>query len=356
MKSQPNGFPQGKPHIASVAVASPSYTMDQAQAKEFLMEHYPLSRKNLAVMHKIFAHRSILRRHFAFEDPKCLINEDPDKRIARFTHWAVELSSQAIVNALGQVGLTGDDVSGLVVNTCTGYICPGVSTYLMEKLGFSKGIRAYDLVGSGCGGALPNLQLSEAVLKGVGDGVIVSVSVEICSATFQMEDDMNLIISNAIFADGAAASVIRRIPQGLELIASSNHHVPEQRDSIRYIYKNGQLYNRLSPDLPELVGRMAGEVVLELLKPRSLKTEDIKYWALHPGGEKVINAVKDKIGLSETQLRATREVLANYGNMSSPTVWFVLREILNMGIAPGEWCVMVAFGAGFSAYAYLLKG
>jgi predicted naringenin-chalcone synthase len=89
--------------------------------------------------------------------------------------------------------------------------------------------------------------------------------------------------------------------------------------------------------------------------PRSLTPRDIKHWALHSGGEKIINAVRDELGLSEEQVRATRSVLSEYGNMSSPTVWFVLREIENRGIAPGEWCIMVAFGAGFSAHAFLLR-
>ena len=94
---------------------------------------------------------------------------------------------------------------------------------------------------------------------------------------------------------------------------------------------------------------------MDLLNPSGLKVEDIKHWAFHPGGEKVINAVRDEIGLSEAQLQATRNVLAEYGNMSSPTAFFVLQKILDKGIAPGDWCVMVAFGAGLCAHAFLLS-
>lgn len=348
---------KGRAHIASVAVAVPPYTVDQVKAEEFLKNHYrgKFSSRSLAVMHKIFAHQSVLRRHFAIEDPECLINEDPDSRIARFTHWAVELSSQAIVKALTQVGLKVDAVTGLVVNTCTGYLCPGISTYLIEKLGLSEKIRAYDLVGSGCGGAVTNLQISEKILRGSEDSVILSVSVEICSATFQMADDLSLIVSNALFADGAAASVLWHRPHGLALVASGSRYAPEHRDAIRYIYKNGQLCNQLSIHLPQLAGKIVAKVVMDLLKPRGLRIEDIKHWAFHPGGEKVINAIKNEMELSETQVRVIRDVLAKYGNMSSPTVWFVLREILDIGVEPGDWCIMVAFGAGLSAHAFLLR-
>ncbi|HHT9126091.1 MAG TPA: type III polyketide synthase [Candidatus Brocadiia bacterium] len=353
-----NADTEGTIRIASVAVATPPYITNQAQAEAFLIKHYTkrLGSRNLETLHKIFAHPSVLRRHIAVEDLECLVNEHPDSRIARFTYWAVDLSSQAIVKALTQVGLTVDAVSGLVVNTCTGYICPGISTYLIEKLGLSNQIRAHDLVGSGCGGAVPNLQMCEDMLKrSDNNNVILSVSVEICSATFQMADDLSLIISNAIFADGAAASVLWHRPEGLALIASASHYDPKYRNDIRYIYKNGQLHNQLSIFLPELASKTVARVVMELLKPRGLQIKDIKHWALHPGGEKVINAIKNEVGLSETQLHITRDVLAKYGNMSSPTVLFVLHEILDKGIKPGDWCIMIAFGAGLCAHALLLR-
>jgi predicted naringenin-chalcone synthase len=94
---------------------------------------------------------------------------------------------------------------------------------------------------------------------------------------------------------------------------------------------------------------------MDLLKPRGLRIDDIKHWAFHPGGEKVINAIRNEMGISEARLHVTRDVLSKYGNMSSPTVFFVLREILNNGIAPGDWCMMVAFGAGLCAHAFLLR-
>lgn len=170
-----------------------------------------------------------------------------------------------------------------------------------------------------------------------------------------MENDLSLLLSNTLFGDGAAAAVLWTRPLGYELVASASRYAPEQRDSIRYVHKKGQLYNQLSLKLPGLVGKAAAQVVADVLAQRSLKPADIRHWALHSGGEKIINAVRDEIGLSEEQVSHTRRVLARHGNMSSPTVWFVLREIENEGIAPGEWCIMAAFGAGLSAHVFLLK-
>lgn len=340
-----------------MAIAAPRYSADQAFAGEFMREHYGdrLNSRSMSLIDTLFAHPSIGKRHFAFDDPRCLVDENPDARVARFIEKSVELSAQAVTLALSRAGVGVNEVSGLVVNTCTGYICPGVSTYLIERLGLSRSIRAYDMVGSGCGGAIPNLQAAEAMLRTGGKGVVVSISVEICSATFQVDNDLSLILSNALFGDGAAAAVLWTKPEGFELVASCGRYVPEHRDSIRFVHKKGQLHNQLSLKLPGLVKKAAAEVTAELLQAASLSIPDVRHWALHTGGEKIINAIRDEIGIPEDQLWATRKVLAEYGNMSSPTVWFVLNEIEKKGIAPGDWCVMLAYGAGLSAHGFLLR-
>lgn len=347
----------GRAHIASIAVATPPFTADQAEVERHLLERYSdkFSNRSRSLLHSLLTHPSIRRRSFAIEDPEGFLSEDPDSRIQRFTRYAIDLSAEAIQKALLQAGLSFPDIAGLVVNTCTGYICPGISTYLIEKLGLDRQTRVFDLVGSGCGGAIPNLEVAESLLSVETNKVVVSVSVEICTATFQMGDDLSLLVSNAIFGDGAAAAVLWRRPVGLELIASSSFYVPEARDAIRYVHKNGQLHNQLSTKLPHLVKKAAARVVNNLLDPRALRVEDIKHWALHTGGEKIISTIKAELGLSEEQLAATRGVLAEHGNMSSPTVWFVLNDILGKGIGPGEYCIMVAFGAGLSAHAFLLR-
>jgi predicted naringenin-chalcone synthase len=241
------------------------------------------------------------------------------------------------------------------VNTCTGYICPGISTYLIERLGLSRSTRVYDMVGSGCGGAIPNLQVAEALLKTNGGGLVVSASVEICSTTFQMDNDLSLILSNALFGDGAAAAVLSREPSGLALVDSACRYVPEEREHIRYVHKGGQLHNQLSMQLPAYVRRAVGAVVADLLGRHGLATADVDHWALHTGGEKIVGAIEEELGLREEDTRATREIMARYGNMSSPTVLFVLRELLEQGMRPGATCLMAAFGAGLSAQACLLR-
>ncbi len=352
-----SGQGNGAAHIAAVAVAVPPLAMGQADAGAFLARHYAaaISPRALAILNKVCAHPSIRRRHFALASPEEILGEDPDARVARFTRAAVELSAQAARRALERAGLGVAEVAAVVVNTCTGYLCPGLSTYLLEELGLARETRVYDLVGAGCGGAVPNLELSRDILAASAGRAVLSVSVEICSATFQMGDDLSLIVSNALFADGAAACVLSGHPQGMRIVAIRRLYAPESRDAIRYVHKGGQLHNQLSPALPRLVGGAVRQVVGGLLAAHGLSVAEVPHWAIHPGGEKVLNAIQEGLALSDEQVRVSREVLAAYGNMSSPTVWFELERLLANGMVAGDWCVVVGAGAGLSAHAALLR-
>jgi predicted naringenin-chalcone synthase len=343
------------PRIASLAVASPPRVISQEEAAGALEARYggTLSRRSLRVMRRLLSHPSIKSRRFAFEEPEEIMGEDPDRRVERFRRWAVELSAEAAGRALADAGLTAREVSTLVVNTCTGYVCPGISTYLVERLGLAASTVSFDLVGSGCGGAIPNLKMAGSLAN--GSGAVLSVSVEVCSATFQMEDDLSLILSNALFADGASAAVLWDRPEGLRVVGFASRLAPEHREAIRYVHKGGALHNKLSSSLPGLIRKPVARVVEAVLAPHTLSVQDIEHWAVHAGGERIIDAARDAIGLSEEQVAPSRRVLSEYGNMSSPTVLFVLREILDSGMKKGERCVMVSFGAGLSAHAALLE-
>jgi predicted naringenin-chalcone synthase len=343
--------------IVSIGTSVPPFAATQDESFKILENHYKgkVKASSLALAKKVFAHPSVKKRHFGTDDPSELFEEDPDRRVDRFTKWAVRLSCEASRKAIETAGLTARDISAIAVNTCTGYICPGISTYVIEELGLKLDIPAYDLVGAGCGGALPNIELCSSLLNEKPGSAVLSVSVEICSAAFQMGDNISLIISNAIFGDGASACVLKGSGPGLELLDYAVIHCPQYRDDIRFVYKSGQLHNQLTSGLPKIAGTVVTELVEGLLGRNGLSVKDIKHWALHAGGENVINSLKDGLGLSEEQIRWAREVLGEYGNMSSPSAIFALKKVLESSIAPGELGIIVAFGAGMSAYAMLFK-
>ncbi|MDA8165959.1 MAG: 3-oxoacyl-ACP synthase, partial [Desulfobacteraceae bacterium] len=329
--------------------------LGQAEVFAFLEAHYAagLSPRHRVYLRRLLAHPSIRKRHFALPGPEVLLAETPDQRIGRFAASATALASEAVDRALARAGVSRREVAALVVNTCTGYLCPGLSSYLIEKLELSGQVRAFDLAGSGCGGALPNLQLAGA-LVGQSGGPVASVAVEICSATFQMGDEPGLLLSNALFGDGAAALVAGGAPAAWQLLAAANRQVPRLREAIRYVHRDGQLVNQLSPELPRLIGETVPPLVRDLLAGQGLAPGDIAHWALHPGGARILDLLGGRLGLAAEQLAPSRSVLAEFGNLSSPTVLFVLDAITGRA-EPGDFCLLLAFGAGLSAHAALLR-
>jgi predicted naringenin-chalcone synthase len=347
------------PKIASVGIAVPPCCVTQAQAIKLIEKHYTgeLHPGSMQMIIKMLQHPSIQKRHFAIDDPDVvgvLKNEDPDQCIQRFTNWARLLGTEAIRSALEKVSLTPKDVDALIVNTCTSYICPGLSTYLIEEIGFRKNIKAYDLVGTGCGGALPNLQIASHYCISNPENIVLSVSIEICSATYQMKDDASLLISNSIFGDGAAAAVVWNRPSGLHLVDSDQIFLTEFRDDIRYTYKGGQLHNQLSKRLPKLINQNIGNFTNEFLFKNKLSKSDIDFYCIHPGGSRILDACADALSLDPYQMMFSRDILSEYGNCSSPTVLLVLDKIFS-DIRKDQWCILLAFGAGLSIYSWLLK-
>ena len=354
-------FPPAPARIAAVATASPPTIIHQQTAAGLIEEHYgtTLAPRSLEIMRKVMSHPSIRTRHIAVDgiaDIVRLKDEDPDARMERFTRWAKELSSDAARKAMKKAGVPPGEITGLVVNTCTGYICPGIATYLIEPLGLSPDVKLYDLVGAGCGGALPGLQVAQNHCERNGGGVALAIAVEICSATYQMGDDISLIVSDAIFGDGAAAAVVSGRHGGPVMKANASRFVPAHRDDVRYVYRRGQLHNVLSTALPKIVGELAPSFLAAFLGGQGLTVADISQWAIHAGGEKILAAVQEGLGLTDAHLAAARQVLMDYGNMSSPTVLFELENILEKGIGPAEHCCVVGFGAGLSLYGLLLTG
>lgn len=343
-------------YLDTPAIAVPARRLTQKEGLAFLQEHYgpSLSRRGNTILKRFFSGSSIKKRHFAFDDPRCLLREEPDQRIERFRKYAVELASEAISEAVSRADLAMGEVAGLVVNTCTGYLCPGLSSYLMERLDLPKDIPAYDLVGSGCGGALPNLQMA-SLLAGQTDGVVLCAAVEICSATFQMGDELSLLLSNTLFGDGAAAAVVGPVPDGWKILSSASRHDPGSREAIRYTHRQGQLFNQLSTTLPKLIGERVPPFVEDFLRQQDLSPADIEHWALHTGGEKIIAILQKELGLDDEQVAPSRKILSEYGNLSSPTVLFVFNEIDSREISTGSRCVMLAFGAGLSIHICLLE-
>jgi predicted naringenin-chalcone synthase len=348
-------------YLASVGTASPPCKITQDEAGLLAKQQYEglLTERSMDLLMQVLAHPSIQSRYLAVDNKDyipLLKNEDPDIRVARFTQWALSLAVDAARKALDSCGVNPTEITAVFVNTCTGYICPGISTYLIEKLSLNKNVHAVDFVGSGCGGALPNLHSGESHVRLKSGNVALCISVEICTATFQMDNDPSLLISNAIFGDGAAAAVLWDRSEGMKLSGYASQFAPQYRDDVRYVYKKGQLHNRLSSQLPKIICSLVPEFIQSFIVNQGISIDDISHWALHPGGDKMIVGLQQCLKLSNEHMAPTRSVLRDFGNMSSPTVLFIAERILKENTMLPKRMLLCAYGAGLSMHTYLLEG
>ncbi len=301
-------------------------------------------------------------RYIAVDEDEEICSQDPDSLIGRFEKHGRQIAAEAARKALDQAGLAPAQIEGLVVNTCTGYLCPGLSSYLMEDLGLPAYTSVLDLMGMGCGGAIPNLEAACRMIQSGAKKTVLCLSVEICSATFFRGPDPDLIVSNSIFADGAAAAVLQANLNGdtagglVRFLDFESVTLPEHRDKLRYTTQGGRLRNVLTRSVPVIGAKAVAQVTQRLLDRHGLTPKDISHWVVHPGGTQVLKAVEKHLDLTPETLRFSYEVFRDYGNMSSPSVMFVLSKVLREARPrPGEKALLISFGAGFTAFAALVE-
>lgn len=336
--------------LQALATAVPPYAFTQAQCWELIKDSAArrrLNRRSMLMLQAILRGDSgVRRRHFACADPAGLFEVDADGLNAAYRNAAPPLANEALQRALRQTGERATDLDALLICSCTGYLCPGVTSYVAEQAAVRSDAYLLDVVGHGCGAAVPMLRAAEGFLAANPGALVGTVAVEICSAAFYLDDDPGVIVSACIFADGAAAALWRSTSGGLGLTCQgfASLHRPEERDQLRFEQRDGKLRNLLAPSVPQI----AAEAVQALHAHEAASARAI----VHPGGREVIAALEGVLGA----LPSSRSVLAEYGNMSSPSVLFVLEDALRrQSPEEGEDFWLCSFGAGFSAHACRLS-
>ena len=341
-------------YLHALATAVPHATFTQQQCSEIIQRSpvkQRLSRRSQLILRTILKGDSGVRtRHFAMPNVEGVFDLNADELNTAFRAEAPRLAGAALTAALAQTGTAVAELDALLVCTCTGYLCPGVSSYVAENLGLRANAFLQDLVGLGCGAAIPMLRAADAVLAAQPDAVIACVAVEICSAAFYLDDDPGVLISACLFSDGAAATIWRNTPGpgGWRCHSFDTLHLPADRDRLRFEQRDGRLRNLLDPSVPTLAASAVSRLFAAASNRPSAHT--IRRIIAHPGGRDVLNALET--ALPGYPLDASRRVLRDAGNMSSPSVLFALEEALRDD-APdtaGDWW-LVSFGAGFSAHA-----
>ena len=340
------------PRILGIGTANPPIRLTQEQS--FYAAGYESER-----IRKIFLNSDIEYRHFYFGGTPNLL-ENSDQQNQRYLSGAVKIGCRAILNCLESAGRTLQDLDFLAVCTCTGYTCPDVGSRLIAHMGFRKNVQRASITGLGCAGALPTLQRATDFVRANPGRLALVLAVEICSSCYYVDNTLETVIGNAICADGAAAFLLSANEQTNsacpQIIDFETFLDTEQIEAVGLQHRNGKLRIVLGTSVQRLAGPMIEKALQQLLRRHGLSQPDVRFWVVHPGGRKVIDNVQKHFGMTDGQLRFSRAVLRNYGNMSSPTVMFVLDEVVRNGDPrPGDWGVMIALGPGMAAEVALLR-
>jgi 3,5-dihydroxyphenylacetyl-CoA synthase len=340
------------PRIIGIGTATPPIRLTQEQT--FHAAGYEGER-----IRKIFLNSDIEYRHFFFGGTLNR-NETSDQMNERYLAGALKTGCRAILECVSAAETTVQSVDLLAICTCTGYVCPDVGSRLIAHMGFRRDVQRASLVGLGCAGALPTLQrVSDFVRANPGRQALM-LAVEICSACYYVDNSLETVVGNAICADGAAAflvggelETIRGYPQ---IVDFETFLDTEHIEEVGLRRRDGKLQIVLGVSIQRLAARMIDKALQTLLRRHGLSQSHIRFWVVHPGGRKVIDNVQKHFGMTDAQLCFSRAVLRNYGNMSAPTVMFVLDEVVRNGDPQvGDWGVMIALGPGMAAEVALLR-
>jgi alkylresorcinol/alkylpyrone synthase len=337
--------------LHALATAVPPAAYSQAACWDIVQRspvRQRLTKRSRLILHSILAgDHGIATRHFAMPDVDQVFDLTADQLHAAFRTAAPKLAATALSAALARAQILPNQLDALLICTCTGYLCPGLTSYVAEQLGLRPSPFLQDLVGLGCGAAIPTLRAASHLLAAQPDATVACIAVEICSAAFYLDDDPGVIISACLFSDGAAATIWRATPgpTALRAFGFDTLHLPAEREKLRFEQRDGKLRNLLDRSVPTLAAGAVGQLWAQR-GPRPVSRV-----VTHPGGRDVLEALAPVV--APHSLDASTRVLRDYGNMSSPSVLFALEETLKTATptaADGDFW-LVSFGAGFSAHS-----
>ena len=291
-----------------------------------------------------------------------------ETRLERFGEVAGPLALASSRKALERSGVAAKDVTHLITVTCSGFVAPGFDFTLINELPLRPEVERTQVGFMGCHAALNALRVARAFVAADPTSVVLICCVEICTLHYQYGWDPEQIVANSLFADGSGACVVQAEPsvnsesngrngshtkQPLSQIISSGSVVlPDSADAMTWRVGDHGFRMTLSSRVPGLLAMHLRTWMTRWLGKNGLTPEDIVTWAVHPGGPRILNAFAEAMSIPPTELSVSRDIMRTHGNMSSPTVLFVLDRLRDQG-ASGP-CVAIGFGPGLVAEATLI--
>lgn len=334
--------------VAGLGIASPA-SRSQEELRKMLTLPPDLERKARVLSEACGIDRRGLAVVPAEEDVR---EWGTGKRMERFESEALPLTIRSASHALHRAGIEATDLDALTVVSCTGYVTPGLDVLLAEELGMHSSLQRLHLGHMGCHAALPALQVAADSARARGVTSLV-VCVELPSLHLQPSPSTaTQLVPHALFADAAAAAVVRGDGPGFELLDVVAQTDTEHREAMRWDVTDFGFRIGLSGRVPRVLGRHVAPLVNDLLGRHGLELPDVAHWAIHPGGPRIIDTVAERLELPPTAVEPSRRVLAEHGNCSSPTVLMVMDQL---SPAPGDHVVAMAFGPGLVLYGALFR-
>ena len=356
------------PVILAAATALPPNVVEQQSLAALLKglwgEKYDQSRRWRSTFEQIQRSVRIDRRYLALPVSEYPALDSFAKTNAAWTRVAPELGAVAAQSALAAAGMSAGDVDHFFFVTGTGVATPSLDARIVNRLGMRSDVRRTPIFGLGCAAGVAAVGRAADVLRGFPGQVAMVVSAELCSLTLQRTDDsVANIIASALFGDGAAAVVLggaRLANSGAgimpRVIATRSVFYPESERMMGWDVVDSGLKIVLSPAIPELVREHLGGDVDTMLAECGLARSAISHWIAHTGGNRVLEAIAAALDLPSGALDRSWRLLAATGNLSSASVLFVLRDLLDAQAArPGDYGLMLAMGPGFCAELALLR-
>jgi len=346
------------PFIASVSKIDLPYKTAQQEAKEqarlMFAENFPQVDR---LIHA-FDNTEIITRNFCEPLSYYKVPNTFEERNNEYLKMALSWSVRAIEECIAQANIDKKDITDILFVSTTGLATPSMDALIINQMRLNPHINRMPIFGLGCGGGVSGMAKANALAKANPDAVVLLVAVELCSLTLLRSDySKSNFIGSSLFSDGIAACVVKGDHHvnntGVKYHASSSKLYYDSLEVMGWDFKDTGFKVLFSKDIPTFINEHVREDIDKFLATQGLGLNDIKNFIFHPGGKKVLDAYTDALGVEGDFLQKTREVMNNYGNMSSVTVLYVLEKFINEGFNDG-YGLMMAMGPGFSSEMVLL--
>ena len=341
--------------ILSLATAVPPRTVEQHEAKARAREAWGGNKALFDRLASVFDNAGIARRHIVAPPDWYMQDHGWHDRNALYLEASDELFVEAASAAIEKAGLSPSAIDGVVTVSTTGIATPSLEARAGPRIGLRRNVRRVPVFGLGCAGGVNGLAATARFAAAEPGTNWLFVTIETCSISIRLDgDDPAAIVATALFGDGAAAAVVSAGEHSIARIAgSAEKQWPDTLRIMGWDVEDPGLSVVFDRAIPPFIEEHLAEAVDELCAEIGIKRADVDRFCCHPGGVKVIDAIETALDLNQGELNLEREVLRDYGNMSAPTVMFVLERLLKQGLP--KRVMMTAFGPGFTCAGLLLE-